>query len=205
MTGDEVAVILKAGHTLDERSGKVADLTEAGRHKCGDDAAGERDGGEAASESKVQPDARNGSGDRTADKTGKGLVGADLRHYVTLAEALAAEQCKGVAYPGRNAADGENGDPCVAGECGKAHDKYDREHGVCKHRKRCQSAGTSQLLLDYAGKGNSKDGKEEQSGEVDLVCLLKQNESADRNGVNIQHCGSGRNILRLNDPASFPN
>ena len=60
----------------------------------------------------------------------------------------------------------------------------------------------SKISIDKALK---EDGKEEESGEVDLVCLLKQNESADRSGVNIQHCGSGRNILRLNDPTSFPN
>lgn len=206
VTGDEIAVILNAGHTLEKGSGKVAHLTERGTDKCGEHAAY----GVYILEEEADNQAGYDCGDCTADAAFDCFVGAYFGSKLMLTESLAAEKSKAVANPGGNAGKSENGKPLI--QKSKLGDNQNGDDRVHENGKRCKSTGAANLFAHYACGHDCEYGDEYDylksnvvGGFLDIFKLIKVDKGNCACAEEIDNPGGTVDILCLDYAAGFAN
>ena len=98
VTGDKIAEIFNADHTLEQRFGQITNLTHGGCQQRGEHAKTHGDG-VISSEDIIQQNTGNYRGKRAGNAAFNGLFGADMRGKLMLTEGHAAKEGKAVANP----------------------------------------------------------------------------------------------------------
>ena len=101
-----------------------------------------------------------------------------------LAEALAAEERKAVAYPGGYAGYGKNGDPNAVFHKRELVYYHYGDKRICKHTKACESAGGAHAL-GYDTCGHDREHCNEKQGFADDSVGLEPDRHGACHGIKI--------------------